>query len=164
MGCHGLFQGIFANQGSNLGLLHCRILLPLRQPGSPFRSIGTTYKYPQRPIHHSFRRLGVGPKEGFLAQGSLRVIGKTGTGCALTLDWVESVSCFWELWRREPGGFFIHPHPHPASSSKLLLCRQLMAQTATSLSFLCHQKPWVPMVNSSTCLTFLSKNQTDFAR
>lgn len=68
----------------------------------------------------------------------------------------------WELWRREPGGFFIHPHPHPASSSKLLLCRQLIAQTATSLfHFFAIKSPGFHGLNSSTCLTFLSKNQSD---
>ena len=36
MGCHSLLQGIFATQGSNLGLPHCRqILYHLSQQGSP---------------------------------------------------------------------------------------------------------------------------------
>ena len=36
VGCHFLLQGIFPNQGSNLGLLHGRqILLPTEPPGKP---------------------------------------------------------------------------------------------------------------------------------
>ena len=36
-GCHSLFQGIFPNQGSNPGLLHCRqILYYLSHEGSLF--------------------------------------------------------------------------------------------------------------------------------
>ena len=36
VGCHFLLQGIFPNQGSNLGLLHCRqTLYPLSHQGIP---------------------------------------------------------------------------------------------------------------------------------
>ena len=36
VGRHPLLQGIFPNQGSNLGLLHCRpIILPSKPPGKP---------------------------------------------------------------------------------------------------------------------------------
>ena len=36
VGRHPLLQGIFLNQGSNLGLLHCRpIILPSEPPGKP---------------------------------------------------------------------------------------------------------------------------------
>ena len=37
MGCHGLLQGIFPTQGSNLGLPHCRqMIYQLSYEGSPF--------------------------------------------------------------------------------------------------------------------------------
>ena len=35
VGCHSLLQGIFLNQGSNLGLLHCRQSLSYEPPGKP---------------------------------------------------------------------------------------------------------------------------------
>ena len=35
VGCHSLLQGIFLTQGSNLGLLHCRQILPSEPPGKP---------------------------------------------------------------------------------------------------------------------------------
>ena len=39
VGCHFLLQGIFLTQGSNLGLLHCRILYQQSYQGSPQSSI-----------------------------------------------------------------------------------------------------------------------------
>ena len=35
VGCHALLQGIFSTQGSNLGLPHCRRILPPEPPGKP---------------------------------------------------------------------------------------------------------------------------------
>ena len=43
MGSHSLLQGNFPNQGSNLGLLHCRrILCHLSRQGSPCLSLGAS--------------------------------------------------------------------------------------------------------------------------
>ena len=40
VGCHALFQGFFPAQGSNPGLLHCRLILKcLSHQGNPFTSI-----------------------------------------------------------------------------------------------------------------------------
>ena len=35
VGCHALLQGIFLTQGLNLGLPHCRRILPFEPPGKP---------------------------------------------------------------------------------------------------------------------------------
>ena len=59
VGCHALLQGIFATQGSNLGLLHHRqILYHLRHQGSPFlglyldktNSKRYTWNFPGGPV------------------------------------------------------------------------------------------------------------------
>ena len=52
VGCHALLQGIFATQGSNLGLLYCRqILYHLNHQGSLNLSKGLIeYQIPVRPL------------------------------------------------------------------------------------------------------------------
>ena len=46
VGCHALLQGIFPNQGSNPGLLHCRqILYSLSHHGSPRRLEWVAYPF-----------------------------------------------------------------------------------------------------------------------
>ena len=55
VGCHALFQGLFPNQGLDLGLLHCgQILYHLRHLGSLCKAtqkqIKISYKAPQRKV------------------------------------------------------------------------------------------------------------------
>ena len=58
--CHFLLQGIFPNQGSNLGLRHCRwILYQLNHQGSPICCVTSEDKSPMaiQLSHSSFKTL-----------------------------------------------------------------------------------------------------------
>ena len=102
VGCHALLQGIFPNQGSNLGLQHCRqILYHLSHQGSPcdrymkglLSSVG-----PQRPcvsvgflaatvgggqdhtsLHARSQRLGNSCSQLALGPGKSHCLAKTGS-------------------------------------------------------------------------------------
>ena len=58
MGSRSLLQGIFATQGSNPGLVHCRrILYQLSYEGSPYQ-IRETFKLVQAKKNAKLNRMG----------------------------------------------------------------------------------------------------------